>query len=224
MPTTRQPFNENKAWDKLPASQKSYSVSLLHFFHFRRQRIAACWRQEEMLTWELYQCLRVLPRQLFLQPLLELIAHLSPVRDEVPMRLIQDLGRLTVTNSPSLHLQGNKRNSCSDIGIDSPDGTALWLEAKVARLSPASLLTQLQTQQSALAAIARPAPGRVVALLPAFQARPEWPTITWSHILDIITVCRTGLGKLDPDTFGGLSLLADELAGRISEHPLQLVR
>jgi hypothetical protein len=62
--------NEPTAWAAMPHGQRSFVVRLLHFLHFRPRLLAKSWRGEEVLTWELLQCLHVLPRSLFLAPLL----------------------------------------------------------------------------------------------------------------------------------------------------------
>jgi hypothetical protein len=220
MATSRPRYNENKAWQALPSSQKSFVTSLLHFFHYRRQRIAASWRQEETLTWELYLALRVLHRQHFLDPLLHHLAEAgSGVRTAVAL-LRRTPDRVSIEYSPSLRLGGNKRNSCSDISLTANSGAAVWLEAKTAKLAPQLLMAQLKIQQSAVASLALSAPAHVVALLPSTQEQPDWPSITWAAILDITESCQRHLQTLDPGLFDGLAFLAGELAGRIRGHPL----
>ncbi|OGA33426.1 MAG: hypothetical protein A3G80_06190 [Betaproteobacteria bacterium RIFCSPLOWO2_12_FULL_62_13b] len=52
--------NEKAAWDKLQATQKSFVVRVLNWFHFRPTRIARSWVREEVLTWEFLRALKVL--------------------------------------------------------------------------------------------------------------------------------------------------------------------
>ena len=222
MSTRKQPWNENQEWLALPDSQKSYSVSLLNFFHYRRPRIAGSWTREETLTWELFLGIRLLPRELFLQQLLVLVAQALPVENPLVPELLRSIDVLTITNSPSLGLQGNKRNSCSDLGIGAPSGAVIWFEAKTAPITTRALMAQLKTQRSALVDLARSPHAEVIALLPAAQTKPEWPTITWRQIQDILSRCRSSLEALEPGTFGGLAGLAAELEGRIREHPLRI--
>ncbi len=215
-------YNENQAWQALPSSQKSFAVSLLHFFHFRRQRIAAAWRQEETLTWELYLALRVLPRPTFLDPLLRVLKQSGPTVRPAAESLQAVSNRVRVEYSPSLRLGGGKRISCSDISLATESGAAIWLEAKTAKVAQHLLHAQLSIQHSALTSIASPAPTHVVALLPSAQRPPEWPSITWRAILDITKAARIHLETLDPGIFGGLAVLAGELEGRVRDHPLEI--
>ena len=218
-------FNENKAWQELSETQKSYTVRVLHFFHYRRNRIAASWKQEEVLTWELFFALRILPRPLFLKQLLIQLGKLAPSVDKLTKALIQNLADIELEYSPSLQLKGNLRNSCSDIGINGPDGITLWIEAKTAFIRPMDMGQQLRNQQAALKKIYGPTTAQVVALIPSMQPIASWPTIRWIDVAEILSRGRSDLQKDDvpKDLVPGFFIIAEELENRIRGHQNRII-
>ena len=122
-------------------------VRVLDWFHYRRPQIARSWTREEVLTWEMLRALAILPRRVFLGPLLQRIGQCNPSIQGLTGHLQSALGRIEVEEYPSLGLSGALRNRAGDIGFRHPDGTRLWLEAKSVVVPPQKLLQQLTSRR-----------------------------------------------------------------------------
>src|SRR5438067_457649 len=109
------PDTEFSRWRKLPDGQKSFAVELLHFFHYVPQRVRRCWTREELLTWELYRALELLPRLMALRPFVSLCAEAGGNAAAATSQLLRDLDPVQVVPYPRLNLGGNKRNCKADL-------------------------------------------------------------------------------------------------------------
>jgi hypothetical protein len=217
--------NEVSAWSATVPEQRSFVVRLLHWFHFRPSQLARSWKKEEVLIWELLQCLHLLPRSCFLAPLLSQIQLCAPEAADLIVQFKADLGAVEIDEYPSLGLNGHLRNRRADIGFRLRPGPVLWIEAKTSEVSSQDLYQQLSDEYDALRSLAGISMARLVALIPASQARPSWPSISWSDIVAVLGECRARLLSLspDPDISRGYVLLADELQDRIVSHEYELV-
>jgi hypothetical protein len=95
------PDNERTAWARLPKGQKSYIVRVLDWFHYRRPQIARSWMREEVLTWEMLHALAILPRRVFLGPLLHMVGQRNPPIQELASHLLSALSSLDLDEYPS---------------------------------------------------------------------------------------------------------------------------
>lgn len=211
---------EPRAWAEADDSQKSYVVQILHWFHYRPNRLKSSWKQEEVLTWELIRALEVLPHGLFLQPLLRRLQEVEPGTAGA-VSAVLDAEAQEVTAYPTLGMSGGKKNCKSDIGIGSEGVPTIWLEAKTASFKPAELDAQLRQQATAMASLM---PGRAVALvtlLPRKHALPDFPNLDWSDVEAALVHCGAELrGSIpDADLSRGYRLIVRELLGRIQTHP-----
>src|SRR5436853_6093421 len=109
--------NEFARWKQLTEGQKSFAVQLLHFFHYRPRCVGRSWTREEVLTWELYRALTLLPRTILLVPFLRLCADAVWTAKPAISELLADPDAIRVVAYPRLNLSGNKRNCASDIGL-----------------------------------------------------------------------------------------------------------
>jgi len=218
-------MNEFSRWARLDAGQKSYTVQVLHWFHYRPGAVAQSWTREEVLTWELVRGIDILPRDLFLAPLLLKIGALGAGAAKVARTLAADPQTVEVDPFPSLQLKGVKRNRRSDIGLVGQSGVTLWLEVKTGPFKPSALLSQLDDQREALHVLCDGKPCGVVALLPAGHPAPAWPTLRWDVVSSILLTCIDALTNGPaPESFRrGLSAVARELHQRISTHPACLL-
>ena len=222
------PYNEKAAWDKLDAAKKSFVIRVLNWFHFRPGQLAESWEREEVLTWELFRAFEVLPRRLFLFPLLDLISQRNASCAGLVSHLQSAGGSLQIDAYPLMRLTGSKRNRRSDIGIAHPDGTQLWLEAKTVILTSKGveeLQQQLQDQQEALEGITGNNSSKVVALVTSRDEADRFPVITWADVLCALESTIADLTALNSDSndFGGYLLVARELHGRIRGHQNRIV-
>ena len=124
--------NEFARWKQLTEGQKSFAVQLLHFFHYRPRCVGRSWTREEVLTWELYRALTLLPRTILLVPFLRLCADAVWTAKPAISELLADPDAIRVVAYPRLNLSGNKRNCASDIGLCRLDDPRLWVEIKTA--------------------------------------------------------------------------------------------
>lgn len=210
---------EFKLWAAADSRQKSYVVQLLHWFHYRPTRLKACWKQEEVLTWELIRALEVLPQSLFLRPLLRLIEPANALVEAAVHSLGKD--RIIVTPYPSLELSGSKRNCKSDIGLGSIERPTIWIEAKTARFRASDLEAQLRQQKVAMARLFPEKPTALVTLLPTARALSAFPNLSWDDVLITLRLFEGAVASAVPDLdmSYGYRLLAAELAERIESHP-----
>lgn len=210
---------EFKLWADADPRQKSYVVQILHWFHYRPTRLKACWKQEEVLTWELIRALEVLPQGLFLRPLLRLIAP-SSTRVEAAIHSLGE-GRIRVAPYPSLELSGSKRNCKSDIGLGLNGRPTIWIEAKTASFRSSDLEAQLRQQEAAMTRLFPETPTAIVTLLPTPRALSAFPNLSWDDVLEMLRSFEAAVTSAvpDPDMSYGYRLLAAELAERIESHP-----
>jgi hypothetical protein len=210
---------EFKLWSEVDPRQKSYVVQILHWFHYRPNRLKASWKQEEVLTWELIRALELLPQSLFLRPLLLRIAAGSTQIASVVRSFGE--GRVRITPYPSLELPGNKRNCKSDIGLSSDGRPTLWIEAKTASFRAPDLESQLRQQELAMASLLPDSPTALITLLPTHRALRTFPNLSWDDVLDALRSCERELPHRvhDPEISHGYCLIASELAARIESHP-----
>jgi hypothetical protein len=222
---TRTTDNEVSAWSATVPGQRSFVVRLLHWFHFRPAQLSRSWKKEEVLTWELLQCLHLLPRSCFLGPLLSQIELAAPETVTVVARLKSNLGAVEIDEYPSLGLNGHLQNRRADIGFCLRPSPVLWVEAKTLETSLQDLHQQLSDEYDALCSLPGISMARLVALLPSRQPHPAWPSIYWSDIVAVLDGCRKQLLSLslDPDISRGYVLLAGELRDRILSHEYELV-
>ena len=206
-------------WADADPRQKSHLVQILHWFHYRPNRLKASWRQEEVLTWELLRALEVLPQSLFLARLLRVLAS-SSTRVDAAVKSLGE-GRVKVTPYPSLELTGGKRNCKSDIGLGLDGRPTIWIEAKTASFRASDLENQLRQQESAMTVLFPDAPNALVTLLPAPRALNSFPNISWDDVLAALRACEQEIPLAIPNTelSYGYRLLASELAERIVSHP-----
>lgn len=211
-------------WEALPEGQKSFAVQLMHYFHYRPKLIPSSWSREEVLTWELYRALEVLPRSLFLEPLMMLCATTGFSAAASISELLRDVSNVRLVAHPRLGLGGNKRNSASDLGFGVFDSQRVWIEAKTAVIKRTVLSQQLQTHNARICELAGSAPCAIIALLPASQEAGSEPSIRWA---DIVLLLERALEFLrdhpSKDLTPGLILVANELRERIFGHVPRLV-
>jgi len=216
--------NEVDAWGRLSIKQKSFVVRVLNWFHFRRPQIGKSWTREEVLTWEMLRALTILPRRVFLGPLLEEIGQRSPSLQILTQHLLAKLGSVEIDEYPSLKLPGALQNRRSDIGLRHPDGTRLWLEAKTFAVSLKDLHKQLADQQKAISLLCDKKASQVIALVPSVDRHLAWPSIRWAEVAKVLQEAQQRLdgtrsvaGDMD-----GYKLVARELCDRILTHPSRI--
>lgn len=223
-PKTPSPETEYSKWKALPDGQKSFAVQLMHYFRYRTKLIPSSWTREEVLTWELYRALQVLPRSLLLEPLMKLCAKTGPEAAAAMHELLRDASTIRLVPYPRLGLGGNKRNSASDLGFCVFEEQRVWIEAKTAVIKPTVLAQQLQVQIGRLRELAGAAPTAVVALVPAAQEVVNESSIQWSDVASLLEYACQSLRKHpSTDLTEGLILVAGELRERILGHVPRLV-
>lgn len=215
--------NEKTAWDELADGQKSFAVRMLHWFSYRPRAVARSWMREEVLTWELLNALKVLPRRVCLVPLLETIAFRNSACKSIIDHLLPAEPDLIIDEYPRLCLTGALRNRRSDIGLRHPDGTQLWLEAKTVRMTKQAgrdLEQQLKDQQEALTRISGDKPSCVVALLAGDDAVDGFAAISWQDIAELFEKARAALASQNnvSGDMNGYLLMISELRDRILTH------
>lgn len=207
-------------WLGTSPGQRSYLVEVLHWFHYRTTALKRSWTKEEVLTWELLRSLELLPQSMFLYPLLGKVAALSSEAEAAIEPLLASQ-TVSIFRYPSLQLKGAKRNCRSDIGFGLADGPRVWVEAKTAPFKVEDLCIQLDQQRAALSAMSQSTPTALVTLLPAFQAVPGIPNLSWHQIKQVF---ETGVINLrgavaSDDIRQGYESLAVEMIERIVSHP-----
>jgi hypothetical protein len=211
-------------WLATSSGQRSYLVEVLHWFHYRTTALKRSWTKEEVLTWELLRSMELLPQSMFLQPLLCSISALSSEAETAvtPLLLVT---HVTVYRYPSLQLKGSKRNCRSDIGFGLAEGPTVWVEAKTARFKVQDLREQLEQQREALSASLQSLPTALVTLLPAFQAVPGIPNLSWHEVMRVFEAGVVALRSTvtNEDIRRGYETLAIEMIQRITSHPNGIV-
>ena len=217
---SRNTVDEMTLWRGTTPEQRSFLGQVLHWFHFRPRALKGAWMLEEPITWELYRALDLLPRSLFVNPLLRRLGELDPVVESAvaPLLSCQDL---VITPYPSLELTGAKSNCRSDLGLGIGLSPRLWIEAKTAPFKHLDLLEQLRAQQLALQSLSPSEKVAVVALVPSDSLLKEWPSLPWSALAVALESGRTHLrGAIaDPGLRSGYERLATEMIDRIKSHP-----
>lgn len=209
-------INECNLWKKLGEAEKSYTVRVLSFFHYRRNRIGQSWKREEVITWELIRALDILPRQFFLKELLEYIKENKKELAPVIEKLLENPNEVFIVPFPKLNLTGNKKNSASDIGLSYKD-TTLWIEAKTVKIKESDLEKQILIQTKALSEINGGLNFGVIALIPGGQ-KGSATSFYWS---DMQKIFERGLSKMeqackDKTLINGYKIIAEELINRIN--------
>ncbi len=217
-------YNENVTWVTLNETQKSFTVRVLNWFHFRPKALAHSWTREEVLTWEFLHALKILPQRVFLSRLIERIGLRNPSCANLTAHLQSAASSIEIDEYPSLHLTGKLINRRSDIGFRHPDGTQLWLEAKT-ETKIKQLQQQMQDQQDALNRITGGNDSRVIALLPSVDVTSELPAISWSDVSEILEQAQSLLLTANNPSrdMDGYLLIAKELYDRIQTHPKNIV-
>ena len=209
-------LNEKKLWDNLANENKSYTVKVLNFFHFRRNRINQSWRREEVITWELIRALDVLPRKYFLAELLKFVRDNNESLNYIAGQLLKNPNGISIVAYPKLNLKGNKKNSASDIEL-SYNGITLWIEAKIFVIKKEDLTTQIKNQKNALKKICNGQDYGIIALTPKNQSN-QTDYIYWQDIKNIFKKALNNLEKdhkNSPQLIDGYKKIADELINRI---------
>ena len=215
--------NEFGRWMQLTEGQKSFAVQLLHFFHYRPRCVGRSWTREEVLTWELYRALTLLPRTILLVPFLRLCADAVWTAKPAISELLADPDAIRVVAYPRLNLSGNKRNCASDIGLCRLDDPRLWVEIKTATVPAAVLSSQLRLQRARLRELAKSSSVAVIPLVPAGQRVASEPALRWAQVL---TVLEAGLQILAEhparELASSLAYVVGELHERIKGHAPKL--
>lgn len=209
--------NEKKLWDKLDENSKSYTVKVLNFFHYRRNRIGQSWKREEVITWELIRAIDILPRKYFLQGLLEYIKNNKKELALASGKLLANVDEVDVVSYPKLNLPGNKRNSASDVQLSS-NNSVLWIEAKTVVIKEDDLGKQIMTQTTALEKMYGGKSFGVIALILEGQ-KCNKVSIYWSDLRKIFEKALYAMQKdykNDDKLIRGYTLIAEELINRIS--------
>jgi len=209
-------INEKKLWDKLDENSKSYTVRVLNFFHYRRNKIGQSWKREEALTWELIRALDTLPKNYFLKELLRYIIENKKELASVAENLIEKPNEVYVIPYPKLNLPGNKKNSASDMEL-SYKNTKLWIEAKTTPIRKEELREQILTQTNALSKINNGSNFGVIALIPKTQ-ESSTVFLYWSDLRKIFEKALYEMEnnyKNDSDLIRGYKTIAEELINRI---------
>ena len=209
-------INEKKLWDKLDENSKSYTVRVLNFFHYRRNKIGQSWKREEALTWELIRALDTLSKNYFLKELLRYIIENKKELASVAENLIEKPNEVCVIPYPKLNLPGNKINSASDMEL-SYKNTKLWIEAKTTPIRKEELREQILTQTNALSKINNGSNFGVIALIPKTQ-ESSTVFLYWSDLRKIFDKALYKMEndyKNDSDLIRGYKTIAEELINRI---------
>jgi len=201
--------NENKHWKNLAEGQKSFAVQLLHYFHYRPRLTLKSWTREEVLIWELWHALEILPRNIFLKRILDACVSTNGIV----------MIHVTVEPYPNLGLGGNKRNSRSDIEFCLNGKPWIWLEAKTTPVSLKKLSRQLAIQRSAPTH-----PTFVIPLVPDTQLLDSEIALRWNTIK---TILQQTIDELTSNPAGelleGQINVATELYKRITTHEPKLI-
>ena len=205
--------NEYIRWARLDDKDKSYSVSLMHFFHYRRNRIGKSWDREEMITWELIRALDILPRKYFMDELLKFIKDKYYFFSKCIDTLLKEENNIQVVPFPSMGLKGNKRNRKGDIEISNNKG-CLWIEAKTKKTKEEDFHKQLEDENNAMKNLYKNKAIALVALIPKGQNCKD-PYITWGDIGSILSKCQKKLNTSDKELVKGYLKMAKELEGRV---------
>ena len=220
-------YNEKAEWDNLDVAQKSYVVRILNWFHFRPKQLAHSWTREEVLTWELYRAMDVLPRRFFLATLLDRIGLQNPELHSLTKKFSSHFRQLKVEAYPSLQLKGALRNRRSDIEIIHPDGSHIWFEAKTVSMSSNALEglhQQIADQQKALDSISEGKASKVIALVPTNTVMNMVPSLNWTDVMDVLEKTISELNYAENQDFDGYRLIAHELHERIRTHPNKIAK
>ena len=185
-----------------------------------QMRSVSEWTREEVLTWETVRALDLLPRDLFLRPLLRELASSNGSVHTCASLLAARHEEIAVHAFPSMGLTGPKRNRRSDIGLETP-GAVLWIEAKTTHLKISALVGQLQDQANALRVLADGRAHAVAALLPDDHPAPDWATVRWSTSQPLFLCVAATLSRQPPfsSPFGAdCVVLTSELLARLQGH------
>lgn len=220
---SRNTVDEATLWHGTTPEQRSFLGQVLHWFHFRPRALKGAWMLEEPLTWELYRALDLLPRTLFVNPLLSQLGELDLAVEAAvaPLLSCQDL---VITPYPSLGLTGAKSNCRSDLGFGIGSSPRLWIEAKTAPFRNLDILEQLRAQQLALQSLSPSEKIAVVALVPSKSILRDWPSLPWRALAESL---EFGLVRLrgaiaEAELRSGYERLATEMIGRSKSHPKRI--
>jgi len=204
--------NEHIDWKELDEKDKSYTVRVLNFFHFRRNRLHRSWKREEVLTWELIRALDILPKDYFLREFLLTIKDKNK-RLSIIDFLLKKINNLEIISYPNLGFKGIKRNSASDIGIKSGKN-CLWIEVKTNLIDESELQKQIKIQKDS-PDLCSNKNFDVIALIPSNQ-KYIGPSIFWK---DVIKSFKNAELKLQKDwgnnVINGYLKISQELIKRI---------
>lgn len=211
-------------WPQATPAQRSFLVEVLHWFHYRTTALKSSWSREEVLTWELFRALELLPQEQFLRPLVTVLGTLSDDAAAAAEVLLKS-EPIDVVAYPSLQLSGSKRNCRADVGFGVAGVQHIWLEAKTGPCSSKDLALQIEQQRTSLTTITPAGPTAVVALLPSGMPFDEGPLITWNSVALLfqsgIDLLRCAVPVVDVRR--GYERIATEFLDRVTSHPNSIV-
>lgn len=201
---------------RLPEVVRRSGASL---FFYRPKLVGCSWTREELLTWELYRALHILPRAFLLEPFMRVCSTAGSDAATALAPLLRASSEVRIDPFPRLRLSGNKRNSASDLGLLLGDDHRVWIEVKTAIVKPTTLRQQLRVQSDCLRDLSGQAPSAVVALVPGEQDTDGEASVRWPNVVAMLeATLRTLADHPAADLVPGLALVADELIGRIVGH------
>jgi len=212
--------NEKNLWDNLDDKNKSYTVSVLHFFHYRRKiMISKSWTREEVFTWELVNALDILPREYFLAEFLNFIKQNKKELNNIAAKLSEHPSDVTLTAHPKLN--PNRGNDASDIRLSINNNNELWIEAKTGIIKKEELLSQIEEQKRMLQKRNNNKKYGILALIPKDQ-KSETTFIYWSDVKEIFEIAVHKLekdNKNNSNLIKGYKKIAQKLTDRIESFP-----
>ena len=202
--------NESEDWKNLKEEEKSYTVRVLNWFHFKNNRQS--WLKEEVITWELIRLLQIVPSKCLLKNLLIKIKDKNSSINKIINSIIDEIDTIKVEPYPLLGLNGNKKKSRSDIGIET-ERFGLWIEVKTQIINEEKLKEQIKKQKIS-PYFNKDKSRAIISLIPENQNYKE-EKITWNNLLDVIKESYKSIKNENNKMFGGYETMLKELINRI---------
>ncbi|MFH1311053.1 MAG: hypothetical protein ABIH65_01465 [Nanoarchaeota archaeon] len=202
--------NESKDWKKLDEKEKSYTVRVLNWFHFRTNRQS--WLKEETITWELVRLLQIIPYEYLLKNFLIKIKEKNTSISKIIDLIISEINNAKIEPYPYLRLKGNKNKSRSDIEIKT-DNSCLWIEVKTQLIKEKLLLNQINKQINSPNFIKNKNKA-IIVLIPENQEYSK-EKITWREIFIILEESYKSIKSKNNKILRGYELMLEEIINRI---------
>ena len=200
--------NESIDWRELNEKEKSYAVRIINWFHFRKTNRS--WLKEETITWELIRLLQIIPSEYLLRNFLIKIKEKNPSINKIINSITDELNTVKIEPYPSLGLEGIKKKSRSDIGIETIN-FRLWIEVKTQ--IDGKLNGQIKKQMTS-PSFKKDKNGAIVALIPENQDYGQ-EKITWNDVFNVIEESYKSIKNQNNKTLRGYELMLEEMISRI---------